>query len=65
MNTTHDISELLYPCRELTPEEKRQEELYQKATKVATRIVGSASPIKLLNKTEELYEKYLVRDGLK
>ncbi len=54
-----DITELLFPGRDLTPEEQRKEELYSRASKDALKLVGNASPIALLNKTDELYERYL------
>lgn len=59
MKSQVDITELLFPGRDLTPEEQRNEEIYSRASAEAYRLVGNAGPIALLHKTEEIYERYL------
>lgn len=57
MKNTHDITELLFPLEE-SEEDGREWELWKKATDEAYEIVGSQSPMELLRKAEELYNKY-------
>ena len=55
----YDISDLLFPGEEPSSEEVRQQELYFRASQEAFRLVGRSSPLNLLRKTEEIYNKYL------
>jgi hypothetical protein len=60
----HDITELLFPLEEQTPEEKQRQEIYGLATEEAKKLVGTSSPISLMNKTKELYKTYLQSQNL-
>ncbi len=60
----HDITELLFPPEEQTPEDKRKLEIYSQATEEAKRLVGTSSPIDLMNKTNELYQTFLHTENL-
>lgn len=60
----HDITDLLFPLEEQTPEDKRKIELWQIATNEAEKLVGTSSPILLFKKTNEVYREYLSKEGL-
>ncbi len=55
----YDITDLLFPLAPPTSREILEEQLYRKATQEAASIVGTASPMALLRKTEEIYSSYL------
>ena len=60
----HDITDLLFPLGEQTPEDKRKLELWNLATSKAYELTGSVSPILLLSKTNEFYKNYLHAENL-
>jgi len=61
---TVDITELLFPPEEETDLGRKLLSLWSQASKEAIRLVGSTSPIALLNKTREIYKKYLANEGI-
>jgi hypothetical protein len=54
-----DITDLLFQEKKSSLKELRKQQLYAQASEEAVKLVGSASPIRLLRKTEELYHRYL------
>jgi hypothetical protein len=58
--TIVDITELLFSLEEPSLEDLEKYELYSRASEEAVKLVGTLSPIRLLNKTNQLYEKYLL-----
>jgi hypothetical protein len=60
-----DITDLLFPVENLTPEQIRKEELWDQATQEAYRIIRNSSPIKLLQKTKEIYRTLSIKEGIK
>lgn len=56
-NQDQDITNLLFPLEE-SDESVIEWELWSKATDEAYKLVGSKSPITLLNKTQEIYNNY-------
>lgn len=54
-----DITELLFPLENPSPERLRQQELYQKATQEAVKQVGMKSPIRLMERTNKIYATYI------
>lgn len=62
---TKDITNLLFPEKELTIEEERRISLYMSAGEEAYKLVDIKTPINLYNKTIELYKGYLKKENLK
>ena len=60
----HDITGLLFPPEEPTPEEVRKMELWNLANNEAYKITGSVSPILLFKKANEVYREYLLKENL-
>ena len=57
--TTYDITELLFPMPEETDLGRKLLGLWSRASEEAFKLVGSSSPIALIDKTREIYRTYL------
>jgi hypothetical protein len=63
MTNSVDITDLLFSLVEESEKDKQQRELWNRATDEAYHLVGIKSPMNLLRKSEELYNKYLGEIG--
>ena len=60
----HDITDLLFPLEEPTPEDIRKMDLWNLASSKAYELTGSVSPILLFKKANEVYREYLSKENL-
>jgi hypothetical protein len=59
-----DITELLFPMQEETDLGRKLLNLWSRASEEAFKLVGSSSPIALIDKTRAIYRTYLESEGI-